>query len=195
MSKTTKMVLVLTLITTLSGAILASWDGITKPMIELHKLEALKAAISDVLPAYDYYDELEIEGVTLYLGKANEQEEPVGVAFKTEGSGFQGNVTIMVGVEPDFKTITGFKVLEQIETPGLGTKIVEDPSNKSNKFWFPEQFVGIHVEPKIVALKNQTPQSPNEIQAISGATISSKAVVRILNDNIQNLKELYQSAN
>ena len=195
MGKTAKMIVVLTAITALSGALLATWDAVTKPKIEYHQLQALKAAISEVLPAYDYYDELQVEGKTLYVGKLEGEAKPIGVAFKTEGSGFQGNVSIMVGVQPDFKSITGMKVLEQIETPGLGTKIVEDPSNKENKFWFPEQFVGVNIEPNIVALKNQTPQNDNEIQAISGATISSKAVVRILNENIGNFKKLYQSFN
>ncbi len=193
MSKTAKMIIVLTVITGLSGAILASWDNITKPKIEYHKLQALKAAISEVIPAHDHYDDLQVDGATLYLGKLEGQIEPVGIAFKIEGSGFQGNVSIMVGMDPNFKQIIGIKVLEQIETPGLGTKIVEDPSNKENKYWFPEQFSGVIIEPEIVALKNHQPENQNEIQAISGATITSKAVVRIMNDNIQKIKIQYNS--
>lgn len=194
MSKTAKMIIVLTVITGLSGAILSSWDSITKPKIEYHKLQALKAAISDVLPQYDYYDELQVEWTTLYLGKLNGQTESVGVAFEIDGSGFQGNISMMIGVDPTFTTITGMKVLEQIETPGLGTKIVEDPSNKDNPFWFPEQFNGVNIFPEIYVVKNVKPQNSNEIQAISGATISSKAVVRLLNENINVIKEKYQSA-
>jgi len=195
MNKTAKMVIVLTVITALSGAILSTWDGVTKPKIEYHKLQALKAAISDVLPPYDNYEEKDINGYKVYIGKIDGSTQPVVIAFKVEGSGFQGNISIMVGVDPSFTSITGIKVLEQIETPGLGTKIVEDPSNKSNIFWFPEQFTDVVIEPEIVVLKNKIPQKPNEVQAISGATISSKAVVRILNDNIQNLKESYKSVN
>jgi len=195
MNKTAKMIIVLTVITGLSGAILSSWDSITKPKIEYHKLQALKAAISDVLPQYDYYDELEVEGTTLYVGKLENQDIPVGVAFKTEGSGFQGNISIMLGVDPTFTSLTGLKVLEQIETPGLGTKIVEDPSNKENPLWFPEQFVGVNLFPQITVVKNVKPSTPTEIQAISGATISSKAVVQILNKNIKNIKNLYESNN
>ncbi len=195
MSKTVKMIIVLTVITGLSGAILASWDSITKPKIEHHKLEALKAAISEVLPTYDAYEELQIDGKTLYIGVNKGESEPVGIAFKVEGSGFQGNISIMVGVDPSFMLITGLKVLGQIETPGLGTKIVVDPSNKTNPFWFPEQFGGVVLFPQIDVVKNTAPQSPNEIQAISGATITSKAVVRIINENIGMIKELYQSAN
>jgi electron transport complex protein RnfG len=195
MNNTAKMIIVLTIITGLSGAILSSWDGITKPLIEHHKLEALKAAILDVLPQFDYYDEIQIEGGTLYIGKIENQDEPVGVAFETSGNGFQGNISIMLGVDPTFTSITGMKVLEQIETPGLGTKIVEDPSNKTEPFWFPEQFVGVEMFPEILVVKNVKPFTSNEIQAISGATISSKAVVQILNDNISRIKNLYESNN
>lgn len=194
MNKTAKMIIVLTIITALSGAVLSTWDSITKPKIEYHKLQALKAAISEVLPPYDNYEEMDISGNTVYVGKIEGGTQVVGIAFKVEGSGFQGNIAIMVGVDPSFSSITGIKVLEQIETPGLGTKIVEDPSNKINPFWFPEQFVGVILAPQIDMVKNRIPQNPNEVQAISGATITAKAVVRIINDNIKIIKDLYQSA-
>ncbi len=195
MNKTAKMIIVLTVITALSGAVLSTWDRITKPKIAYHQLQALKAAISDVLPSYDYYEEKNINGNMVYIGKIDDRTQPVGIAFKVDGSGFQGNISIMVGVDPSFTSITGIKVLGQIETPGLGTKIVEDPSNKSNPFWFPEQFGGVDLFPQINVVKNSIPQNPNEVQAISGATITSRAVVRIINENIGMIKELYQSAN
>ena len=169
------------------------WNN--KPLIEHHKLEALKAAISEVLPYYDYYDEMEVEGVNLFIGKLENQDKPVGIAFEVDGSGFQGNISMMLGVDPTFTNITGMKVLEQVETPGLGTKIVEDPSNKENPLWFSEQFKGLNIFPQIDVVKNVKPSTPNEIQAISGATISSKAVVNILNDNIAKVKNLYYSNN
>jgi len=195
MNNTAKMIIVLTIITGLSGAILSSWDGITKPLIEYHKLQALKAAISEVLPEYDEYDEKVVGEKTLYIGKRTDQAEPIGIAFEVEGSGFQGNISIMLGVDPTFTTITGMKVLEQVETPGLGTKIVEDPSKKENPLWFPEQFKGLAMFPQIDVVKNAKPSNNHEIQAISGATISSKAVARILNENIAEVKNLYLSNN
>lgn len=195
MNKTAKMVIVLTVITALSGAVLSSWDSITKPKIEYHQLQALKAAISDVLPSYDNYEEKDINGKKVYIGKIDGSTQPVGIAFKVDGNGFQGNISIMVGVDLSFTALTGIKILGQIETPGLGTKIVVDPSNKTNPFWFPEQFGGVVLFPQIAVVKNSIPQNSNEVQAISGATITSKAVVRIINENIGIIKELYQSAN
>jgi electron transport complex protein RnfG len=99
----------------------------------------------------------------------------------------------MVGVKSDFSEITGIKILEQIETPGLGTKIIEDPTNKEDRFWFPNQFRSLKTEPQIEVIKNVKPSKDNEIQAITGATISSRAVATILNQNIQAAKKIYQN--
>ncbi len=184
----TRMILVLTLITILSGAILAGWDSVTRPKIAFHRLEALKAAIGDVLPMHDSYETVETDYGKLYVGMNENSDQPVGVAFMAAGSGFQGEVRIMVGMTPDMTQLTGIKVLEQIETPGLGTKIVEDPSNKQDPFWFPAQFKGITVSPEIVVLKNAAPTKNNEVAGITGATISSKAVASIINDQIIGIK-------
>ena len=190
MSASAKMMLTLTLITALSGGVLAAWDGFTKPRIEKHRLEELIAAISDVLPPYEFYDEVTKDGMTMYIGKTSENK-PVGIAFRAMGSGFQGKISIMVGIQPGFSKLTGIKVLEQVETPGLGTKIVKDPSSKADPFWFSQQFKGVKVDPKIYLVKNKKPSKPSEIQAITGATISSRAVVRVLNDTIEKAKTIY----
>lgn len=194
MTNTQKMILVLTVITMFAGGLLSTWDGVTKPRIEAYRLEQLKMAISEVLPAYDHYDEITKDGVILYIGKANDSDEPVGIAFEAVGNGFQGKISIMVGIDKDFSKLSGIKILEQIETPGLGTKIVEDPTNKQDNFWFPNQFKQLLVDPAIEVIKNVKPSKPNEIQAITGATISSKSVVAILNDNISKAKAVYMTS-
>ncbi len=183
-----RMILVLTLITILSGGILAGWDIYTKPKIEYHREQALKAAIAEVLPAHDGYIAQESPAGTLYLASNNGAADLVGVAFMAVGSGFQGELRIMVGLTPDLSAVTGIKVLEQIETPGLGTKIVEDPSNKQDPFWFPAQFKGVHTSPDMVVIKNAKPTQKHEVQGITGATISSQAVTRILNETIAEVK-------
>jgi electron transport complex protein RnfG len=193
MNTTMKMILVLTLITILSGGVLSTWDGVTRPKIELHKLEALKAAIAEVLPAYDDYKEINTGGMTLYIAQTSGSDMPAGIAFEAVGNGFQGKVSIMVGVDSLFNSITGLKVLEQVETPGLGTKIVTDPTNKNNPAWFTDQFKTIPTDKEIEVVKNQKPSKENEIQAITGATISSKAVVKIINNAVQNAKNIYTS--
>ena len=140
-----------------------------------------------------YYDELKGSRMTLYVGKDSSEAEPVGVAFEAVGNGFQGKISIMVGISTDFSKINGIKILEQIETPGLGTKIVIDPTNKKDPFWFPNQFKNLITEPMIEVVKNKKPSKPTEIQAITGATISSKAIAIILNNQIRQAKSIYQS--
>lgn len=187
----TRMILVLTLITIMSGGILAGWDMYTKPKVEYHREQALQAAIAEVLPPYAFFDVLETDMGSLYIGKAGDSVTTVGAAFMAIGSGFQGEVRIMVGYTPEKAVLTGIKVLEQIETPGLGTKIVIDPSNKEDPLWWPAQFKGLSVKPEIVVLKNARPTQDNEIQGITGATISSKAVARIINDRLTELQDVF----
>ncbi len=194
MNLTTRMIIVLTAIAMLSGGILAGWDALTKPRIEHHRLVALQAAIAEVLPPYDHYDTVEGDGITLYLALPVEGDSLIGIAFQAVGSGFQGEVRIMVGAEPGFENLTGIKVLEQIETPGLGTKIVTDPSNKDNPLWWPQQFRGVATQPEIVVIKNAAPSAPNEVQGITGATISSKAVARIIGNDLERARQAFNLA-
>lgn len=191
MSTSAKMIVVLTLIVTISGGVLSSWDSYTAPKIQHHRLVELRAAIADVLPEHDHYDELVLPELTLYVGETA-SGEPVGVAFIARGSGFQGLISIMAGVGMDFSRLTGIKVLEQIETPGLGTKIVVDPTHKENPLWFSEQFVGVKIDSEMTVIKNRPPTMETEIQAITGATISSRAVVKIINDALRQARSEYQ---
>ena len=193
LSLSTRMILVLTLITVISGGILAGWDMYTKPKVAYHREQALKKAIGEVLPAHDLYETRETDAGTLYIGTKTDSEQPVGIAFMAMGSGFQGQLRIMVGLSPDLTQLTGIKVLEQIETPGLGTKIVVDPSNKQDPYWFPAQFKGVSVSPEIVVVKNAKPSTNYEVQGITGATISSIAVTDILNDQIAKVQAILAS--
>jgi electron transport complex protein RnfG len=192
MNIATKMIIVLTVITAFAGAILSTWDGFTKPKIEAYRLQELKKAIADVLPPHESYQEINQDGNILYLGQKSDLDEPIGIAFEAVGSGFQGKISMMVGVSIDFTKISGIKILEQIETPGLGTKIVEDPSNKQDRFWFTNQFKDLITEPLIEVVKNKKPTKPTEIEAITGATISSQAVATIINNKLQLAKKTYQ---
>ena len=72
-------------------------------------------------------------------------------------------------------------------------KIVVDPSNKADPYWFPNQFKKVKTLPQIEVVKNIKPTKPTEIQAITGATISSKAVTKIINEQIQIAKSIYQT--
>ncbi len=188
MNSTAKIIIVLTIITIISGAVLAVLDSFTAPRIEAYQNNLKNEAVAQVLPKGVKVEEITKDGTTIY--KATKKDKEVGYAFQVSGGGYQSELVIMVGVTPDFKKIIGTKMITQVETPGLGTKIEDDPSNKDNAGWFMAQFAGVALSPEITYVKNAKPSKANEIEAITGATISSAAVVDILNNGIKEAKAL-----
>ena len=108
----------------------------------------------------------------------------VGVALEAvDNGGYGGEIRMLYGYLPDKEIITGMKVLLSKETPGLGDRIKTDPAFKAN-------FDGLDValDETAKALKNPisfskpgAEKGPGQIEGISGATISSKAVTRAMN--------------
>jgi electron transport complex protein RnfG len=81
--------------------------------------------------------------------------------------------------------------LESKETPGLGDKIIKDAAFLSN-------FEALAIQPKIIAVKNGEKTEPHQVEAITGATISSKAIVRLLHNGLDDwlpLMERYSADN
>ncbi|MBI5561386.1 MAG: RnfABCDGE type electron transport complex subunit G [Deltaproteobacteria bacterium] len=179
MNNVTKMFLNLVVIGAVSGAILAAIYHVADPMIQANKEKELKEAIFVVLPdAKDYKvikKTVDKEEVTIFEG-IDAALAPVGIAFKADGGGFQGNVGVMVGLNMDYLHLKGIRILDQVETPGLGNRISEPA--------FEGQFKGIEATPRVEYIKNRKPEKPNQIQAITGATISSNAVVTNINNAV-----------
>lgn len=182
----TKMLLVLTVIGAVSGGILAGVFHIADPLIQANREKELKEAIFIVLPEAKDYKILE-KGidktkVIVYQG-LDADGKPVGLAFIADGGGFQGNIRIMVGLGLDYLKLKGIKVLEQNETPGLGNRIKEPA--------FEGQFKGLEIKPKVEYIKYRKPEKPNQIQAITGATISSDAVVKNINNAVEKVLKAF----
>lgn len=182
----TKMLLVLTVIGAVSGGILAGVFHIADPLIQANREKELKEAIFIVLPEAKDYKILE-KGidktkVIVYQG-LDADGKPVGLAFIADGGGFQGNIRIMVGLGLDYLKLKGIKVLEQNETPGLGNRIKEPA--------FEGQFKGLEIKPKVEYIKYRKPEKPNQIQAITGATISSDAVVKNINNAVEKMLKAF----
>lgn len=186
MNNVVKMFLNLTIIGILSGVILAGVFEVANPYILLNKEKELKEAIFVVLPGAVDYDTIEKgshqDKLTLYRGLGADGE-PVGIAFKAEGVGFQGNIVLMVGLGMDYLELKGIRILEQLETPGLGNRIGEPE--------FEVQFRGVKIKPRVEYIKYRKPEKPNQIQAITGATISSAAVVKNINRAISDVMEKF----
>lgn len=217
MKKSANLIIVLTTTAIISGIILAFLNNVTQPRIEAHAAEVLKNAVSDVLPGIETYDtkvekffinsedsivlgtkpgeDFKEEEETYFLGK-DVNGTVQNVAFQAIGNGFQSKLKILVGMDLEMKNILSIKILEQMETPGLGTKIETDPSDKENPGWFYKQFAGIQLSSKeITYVKNEPVKDENkagaQIVAITGATISSVAVVDIINDAIAKNRKIF----
>ncbi|MHC4356016.1 MAG: FMN-binding protein [Planctomycetota bacterium] len=108
----------------------------------------------------------------------------VGWAFMCEGSGFADKIRLVIAADSEFEKFFGFKVLSSYETPGFGSKIAEDDpeSNEDLVDEFKDAPVGEFVLVKTGKRReNESQPNDNVIIAISGATVSSDAVVKIFN--------------
>ena len=106
----------------------------------------------------------------------------VGVAIEAQGMGYQDVIRILYGYSPESQAIVGMQVLASKETPGLGDKIEKDPAFVAN---FSALDVGLAADGQalrqpIEAVKHGSKTAPSQIDGITGATISSKAVAAIL---------------
>ena len=122
------------------------------------------------------------EGRTVYAGYNPEGSTVTGYAFPVSGSGVWGTIHGMVAVSPDGKKIIGLSFYKHSETPGLGGRIAEA--------WFRDQFKGLKLEPakgdhKIFRLKPEgTGTQPSDLDAITGASLTSAAVELFLNKEL-----------
>ena len=168
----------------LSGLILVSMYILTKPTIAANKAEAQRIAIFKVLPGTTSFTPMKLAdgklveaesptGDVIFLG-LDEQGGMTGFAISDKEAGFQDFVGVIYGYRPGEKSIIGYEVLECKETPGLGDKIFKDEAFLAN-------FTGLLVEPEIILVKRGEKKNPNEVDAITGATISSRTVVKLLN--------------
>ena len=119
---------------------------------------------------------MEEKGQEAVFGGYDEDGKLVGYAIPGAGPGFQDIVSLLFGYLPDVRKVVGMEILESRETPGLGDKIYKDLEFVAN-------FHDLAIDPEIVAVKKGRKAAPNEVDAITGATISSKAVVRIINES------------
>jgi Na+-translocating ferredoxin:NAD+ oxidoreductase RnfG subunit len=94
-------------------------------------------------------------------------------------------------MNPDFSEIQSLRILEQNETPGYGTRIIKDFKNETDQEWFIKQFNGLKVMQPVNCVEKSQKKSNGEVQAISGATVSSETIVEILNNSIRNYRDSY----
>jgi electron transport complex protein RnfG len=110
----------------------------------------------------------------VYLGR-DASGKRVGFAVSGTENGFQDPITVMFGYDAASRTVIAMKVISNKETPGLGDKIVKDTM-------FVREFAG--AASPLAGVKRGQGKTPNDIEMITGATISSRAVIQIINTAI-----------
>ena len=170
----------LTIICVVVTALLAGTNYITKDIVAERAAATAEASRKQVLPAAASFEEVTIaeEENGMYAG-LDAAGEVVGYVFETSGKGYGGAVNVMTGMTKDGE-ITAVTLVSHSETPGLGAKAGNDA--------FISQYQGAAPEGGFAVTKT-APTADNQVQAVTGATITSKAVTSAVNEAI----ELYET--
>ena len=162
--------MVLTILACLSGSLLAALRNGTQERIDVQVLEFVKGpairaifegATNDPIKDRFILKDGDVER-TFFVAVID--GEPRGVAFETSGKGYGGDVGLMVGIDVKDNVLLGVGVTTHAETPGMGAKAKSDPN-------FAVQFKGLPLEKPV-----KVTSDGGTINAISGATITSRAV-------------------
>ena len=168
----------------------------SQPRIQAYQAGVLLAAVQEVLGGPDHTETYFLhQGIftpsppagadtaamdRIYVGFADDGSA-LGVAAAAGEPGFQDVIRLIFGYDPGESAVLGMKVLESKETPGLGDKIEKDSS-------FVAEFRGVQA-PLVGVKAGKATGRENEVDMITGATISSQAIVDIINNRVEALSE------
>jgi RnfABCDGE-type electron transport complex G subunit len=181
------MVVVLTSIGLLSGSFLATVGHLTKERIALNKRREIEEAIIQVVPGTVSSQKLyEERNLSVYGGK-DEEGNTIGFAIHASGIGFQDKISLMLGTNTSLERTNRLAILNQKETPGLGAKITD--SEFFLTYWENRDCSGPLTLHKPAASSPEE-LSSTEVNTITGATISSEAVLNIVNSSLEQVREI-----
>lgn len=184
------MALIMVSVSITSALVLAGVNYIAAPIVKKNEVRKFRGAVlsalaipydaDDVETAYqERISERPLPEGTLYLHF--EEDASIrrlkGAAFEIRGPAFWGPMTLVLGVDPEELTIIGMEVLEQHETPGLGARIEEKQ--------FTDQFKGKKINEQIIVQIKGARPGPNDVSAVTGATITSKSLEAIIRAEVR----------
>jgi electron transport complex protein RnfG len=159
---------ILGVICLVASGLLAAVNEFTRPKIIAQAQAQEDATLKELLPEAARFEAVKSGDEVLYFKGNDSLGRFVGIVFKASGKGYSSVIETMVGMTADDK-ITGIKVVNQNETPGLGSRIAQAD--------FTTQFTG------------KGSSSINQVQAITGATISSRAVINAVAAQAEAIKD------
>lgn len=176
---------ILLIISALAGLLLSVAFSITKgPIAETERANKI-AAMKQLLPDAENFEAVQIENKEgiLDVQKALKGGKDLGYCINVSSKGYGGPINMMIGISADGQ-VKGVQILTLSETPGLGSH-AKDPE-------FKDQFNNKNAN-ELEVIKEGSP-SDNQILAISGATITSKAVTAGVNNAINLFNDTLKGA-
>lgn len=168
-----KMGGILFVIAAICSGLVAFASELTKEPIAAQKLAAKNAAMQEVLPYADHFEEIESSEILEEVQIGTKDGQQVGYAIRVISKGYADPIEIMVGISNE-GVVEGIKILASAETPGLGDN-ASDPS-------FTDRFKG---KDTMLTVSTGPSVGDDEIAAITGATVTSVAVTDGVNKAIE----------
>ena len=174
--KIAKLILSLTVIAAVCAGVLASVNAVTKETIKGIRAQQTLDAAAAVMPATVDATKVEQLKEGVFVGRGADGK-PAGYAVKgSDPSGYGGDIVLMVGFTPDYKVVA-YRKLEAAETPGLGANLTSEG--------FMKQFSGMDATSPLAVKKDG-----GNVEAITSATITSRAVCGAINDAKKKMEEV-----
>jgi len=163
---------ILAVICIVASGLLAGVNVLTKTRIVAQAQVEEDSSLKEVFPEAAHFEAVKSGEEIIYYKAHDKDKRLLGAAFRASGKGYSSTIETMVGMLKD-GTIKAIKILSQNETPGLGARVAEDS--------FTSRF------------SNRGMQNLNEVEAITGATISSRAVIDSVKKKAEEIKVLIKN--
>lgn len=159
---------------------LVAVDTLTSPRIEKYLIEKKRKKVLEALVIpydADNIDQVYTANVTAedHNGKTIYRAEDGSIAFEFVGAGSQGAISGIIALGPNKQSIKGITIIKHSETPGLGSRVLSSDNLA--------KFQNKKIVPELLIVPAGTASKDNEVDAITGATLTSTALEKIVNEN------------
>jgi len=176
------------------GMLIAVTNAALSDRIEQNRIAKLNALTKALLPMAERFQPVEADIEIRLPDGAKEKAtiveafsgsgQRVGWSFNARGIGFAGPIELVIAVDKDFQKIMGYNVLASSETPGFGDQVKSD--------YYRKQFINAPAERLTLVKTGSAAAIDSQIVAITGATVTSQAVVNIINTFLTQIKDQMQ---
>jgi len=161
---------VLGVICVVSAGLLSGVNALTKPKILAQAQAEEESSLKSVFPEGATFEAVKENNEIAYYKARDKDGKFIGVAFKASGKGYSSTIETFVGMLKNGK-IVAIKILSQNETPGLGARVADGD--------FTDRFKGVN--------------DLSNVSAITGATISSRAVINSVEKRAEEIKAMIKN--